>query len=297
MTARTRSLWLLHGVVVIFGFTGILGKLITLDAEPLVFWRVSLGGVSTALYLAWRREWRRWLLKDLVQAAVVGCIVAAHWVTFFAAIKVSSVGLALTMLATAPLFIGFIEPVVFRRKVAWRELLVASAVFVGIATVFQAERDQVDGMVLGLSSAALAALFSTFNGVLVKRLEPVNLSAVELLSASAAMLVWLTWRGQACLGLYVMSAEDWVWVAVLAVVATSFAFVVSIQVLKNLTPFESAMAINLEPLYAIVLAWWIFGERFSPGFYLGAAMVLGAVFLDSWWRAQTQSTANNDDAT
>ena len=93
MTARTRSLWLLHGVVVIFGFTGILGKLITLDAEPLVFWRVSLGGVSTALYLAWRREWRRWSPRDLVQAAAVGCIVAAHWVTFFAAIKASSVGL------------------------------------------------------------------------------------------------------------------------------------------------------------------------------------------------------------
>ena len=297
MTARTRSLWLLHGVVVIFGFTGILGKLITLDAEPLVFWRVSLGGISTALYLAWRREWRRWSPRDLAQAAAVGCIVAAHWVTFFAAIKVSSVGLALTMLATAPLFIGFTEPVVFRRKLVWRELLVASAVFVGIATVFQAERDQVDGMVLGLSSAALAALFSTFNGVLVKRLEPVNLSAVELLFASVAMLVWLAWRGQAGPGLFVMSGEDWVWVAVLAVVATSFAFVVSIQVLKNLTPFESAMAINLEPLYAIVLAWWIFGERFSPGFYLGAAVVLGAVFLDSWWRARTQSTANSADAT
>jgi drug/metabolite transporter (DMT)-like permease len=296
MTERARSLWLLHGVVVIFGFTGILGKLITLDAEPLVFWRVSLGGVSTALYLAWRREWRSWALRDLAQAAGVGCIVAAHWVTFFAAIKVSSVGLALTMLATAPLFIGFIEPLVFCRKLAWRELLVASAVFVGIATVFQAERDQVDGMVLGLSSAALAAMFSTFNGVLVKRLEPVNLSAVELLAASAGMLLWLAWRGQAGPELFVMSAEDWLWVTLLAVVATSFAFVVSIQVLKNLTPFESAMAINLEPLYAIVLAWWMFGERFSPGFYVGATVVLGAVFWDSWQRARTYSTENNDDA-
>ena len=296
MTERARSLWLLHGVVVIFGFTGILGKLITLDAEPLVFWRVSLGGVSTALYLAWRREWRSWALRDLAQAAGVGCIVAAHWVTFFAAIKVSSVGLALTMLATAPLFIGFIEPLVFCRKLAWRELLVASAVFVGIATVFQAERDQVDGMVLGLSSAALAAMFSTFNGVLVKRLEPVNLSAVELLAASAGMLLWLAWRGQAGPELFAMSAEDWLWVTLLAVVATSFAFVVSIQVLKNLTPFESAMAINLEPLYAIVLAWWMFGERFSPGFYVGATVVLGAVFWDSWQRARTYSTENNDDA-
>ena len=111
------------------------------------------------------------------------------------------------------------------------------------------------------------------------------------------MLVWLASKGQAGPELFALSAMDWLWVAVLAVVATSFAFVVSIQVLKNLTPFESAMAINLEPLYAIVLAWWIFGERFSPGFYLGAAVVLGAVFWDSWRRARTQSTANSDDAT
>lgn len=291
MAPRTRSLLLLHGVVVIFGFTGILGKLITVAAEPLVFWRVSLGGLTTALFLAVRRKWRVWPWQAVVRAAGVGCLVAAHWVTFFASIKASSVGLALTMLATAPLFVGIVEPLVFRRSVAVRELAVAGAVFVGIALVFRAESDQTLGMALGLLSALLAAVFSTLNGVLVRRHEPVALSAVELLSASVAMFGWLALRGHVGPELVQMSMADWGWLALLAVVATSFAFMVSIHVLKDLTPFESAMAINLEPIYAIVLAWWLFDERFDVGFYVGAFVVIGAIFSDTWLRARARKKA------
>ena len=286
MQSRTQSLLLLHGVVVIFGFTGILGKLISIEAEPLVFWRVTLGGATTTLFLWMSKRWEVWTWRGVVQAALVGWIVAAHWVTFFASIKASSVGLALTMLATAPLFVGFIEPLVFGRRIALRELAVAAMVFLGIALVFDAEQDHLMGMVLGLASALLAAVFSTVNGVLVRKHDPINLSAVELLSASVGMGLWLVLRGQWGAGVWTMTTSDWIWIAVLAVVATSFAFMVSIQVLKKLTPFESAMAINLEPIYAIVLAYVLFGERFSPGFYAGAALVICAVFVDTLLRSR-----------
>ena len=292
MTPRTRSLLLLHGIVVIFGFTGILGKLISIDAEPLVFWRVTIGGLSTGLFLIVMRRWERWSWKERLRAGGVGWIVAAHWVTFFASIKASSVGLALTMLATAPLFVGLIEPLVFRRRVAWRELAVAAVVFVGISLVFQAEKDQIMGITFGLTSAVLAAIFSTLNGVLVKSHDPVNLSAVELLAASVGMAFWLSLQGQWNADLVWLSASDWMWIGLLAVVATSFAFMVSIQVLQRLTPFESAMAINLEPIYAIVLAYVLFGERFSSGFYLGAALVIGAVFVDTALRARPRETGS-----
>lgn len=285
MTSRNRSLLLLHGVVVIFGFTGILGKLISIDAEPLVFWRVTLGGLSTAAFLWLRSRWGSWTASNVIRAGAVGWVVAAHWVTFFASIKTSSVGLALTMLATAPLFVSMIEPVVFRRAIAWREMVVAAVVFVGIAMVFQAERDQMLGMILGLVSAILAAIFGTFNGVLVQRHDPIQLSAVELLAASVGMAIWLWVQGEFDVSLILLSASDWIWILLLAVVATSFAFMVSIQVLEHLTPFESAMAINLEPIYAIVLAYLLFNERFAPGFYVGAALVIGAIFIDTWLRA------------
>ena len=287
MGSRVQSLLLLHGVVVIFGFTGILGKLISIEAEPLVFWRVTLGGVTTALYLFLRRQWTAWTARDVVRVGAVGWIVAAHWVTFFASIKASSVGLALTMLATAPLFIGFIEPIVYKRRLAWREVAVAAVVFAGISMVFEAEKDQTLGMALGLTSAFLAAVFSTVNGVLVRRHDPVNMSAVELLAAGLGMAVWLLAKGEFGAAVLHVPDSDWVWIVLLAVVATSFAFMVSIQVLKQLTPFESAMAINLEPIYAIALAYVLFGERFSPGFYLGAFLVIGAVFLDTALRSKT----------
>jgi drug/metabolite transporter (DMT)-like permease len=286
MTQRTRSLLLLHGVVVIFGFTGILGKLITVAAEPLVFWRVAIGGCSTACYLTLRKRWKPWGRRDLLKAAAIGSVVAAHWVAFFASIKASSVGLALTMLATAPLFVALLEPLVFQRRLVGRELWLAGIVFAGIAVVFQSQQDQVLGMLLGLASALFAAIFSTLNGVLVRRLDPVNLSAVELLSAAVLMLAWLVVRGQAGPELWTMSGADWMWILLLAVVATSFAFMVSIQVLKDLSPFESAMAINLEPVYAIVLAWWFFGERLGGSFYLGAVLVIGAVFMDTMLRSR-----------
>ena len=285
MNERSRSLLLLHGVVVIFGFTGILGKLITIPAEPLVFWRVTLGGLTTAVWLWARNQWRSLSRSDATKAAGVGWLVAAHWVTFFASIKASSVGLALTMLATAPLFVGLIEPIVFRRRIAMRELAVAAVVFVGIALVFQAESDQILGITLGIVSAVLAALFSTFNGVLVRKCDAVNLSTVELLAASLGMALWLTITGQWGPEVWQLSSSDWMWIVLLAVVATSFAFMVSIRVLERLTPFESAMAINLEPIYAIVLAYWFFGERFTTGFYVGAMLVIGAVFLDTLIRA------------
>jgi drug/metabolite transporter (DMT)-like permease len=279
-------LLLLHGVVVIFGFTGILGKLITVAAEPLVFWRVAIGGCSTACYLTLRKRWKPWGRRDLLKAAAIGSVVAAHWVAFFASIKASSVGLALTMLATAPLFVALLEPLVFQRRLVGRELWLAGIVFAGIAVVFQSQQDQVLGMLLGLASALFAAIFSTLNGVLVRRLDPVNLSAVELLSAAVLMLAWLVVRGQAGPELWTMSGADWMWILLLAVVATSFAFMVSIQVLKDLSPFESAMAINLEPVYAIVLAWWFFGERLGGSFYLGAVLVIGAVFMDTMLRSR-----------
>ena len=280
MTPRTQNLVLLHGVVLIFGFTGILGKLISIDAEPLVFWRVTIGGGTTALFLLFRKRWLSWDVASLGKAGVVGWIVAAHWVTFFASIKASSVGLALTMLATAPLFVGLIEPLVYRRKISWRELMLAAAVFAGILLVFQAQQDQIQGIVLGLVSALLAAVFSTLNGVLVRTVDAVNLSAVELLAASMGMAFWLLVNGQWNESLVMLPASDWMWIVLLAVLATSFAFMVSIRVLRELSPFESAMAINLEPIYAIGLAYFIFGERFSGGFYAGATLVIAAVALD-----------------
>ena len=238
------------------------------------------------------KRWQVWTWRGVVQAALVGWIVAAHWVTFFASIKASSVGLALTMLATAPLFVGFIEPVVFGRRIALRELAVAAMVFLGIALVFDAEQDQCDGHGAGADERAVGGGVQHGQWCFGAPSRPHQPERRGVVVSQCGHGVVVGARGQWGARVWTMSTSDWVWIAVLAVVATSFAFMVSIQVLKKLTPFESAMAINLEPIYAIVLAYVLFDERFSPGFYAGAALVICAVFADTLLRSRGRGTAS-----
>ena len=283
MNIKTKSHLLLHSVVAIFGFTGILGKLITIDAIPLVFWRTTIGGIVILVWLAIRKRITKKSRSTLLKMSVVGLLVAAHWVLFFAAIKMSTVSVALVMVATTPMFVGFIEPIVFRRKLDLKELFVSAIVIAGVSTIFSISSEYMLGMILGLLSAFLAALFSTLNGVLVKEFDASNISMVELLSASVGITLLLVFTGGMNKDLFIMSSENWLWISVLAVVATSFAFIASTAVMKVLTPFTTAIAINLEPVYAIILAVLIFGDEEVMGieFYFGSSLIIGAVIVNT----------------
>ena len=283
MNIKTKSHLLLHSVVAIFGFTGILGKLITIDAIPLVFWRTTIGGIVILVWLAIRKRITKKSRSTLLKMSGVGLLVAAHWILFFAAIKMSTVSVALVMVATTPMFVGFIEPIVFRRKLDLKELFVSAIVIAGVSTIFSISSEYILGMILGLLSAFLAALFSTLNGVLVKEFDASNISMVELLSASVGITLLLVFTGGMNKDLFIMSSENWLWISVLAVVATSFAFIASTAVMKVLTPFTTAIAINLEPVYAIILAVLIFGDEEVMGieFYFGTSLIIGAVIVNT----------------
>jgi drug/metabolite transporter (DMT)-like permease len=283
MNIKTKSHLLLHSVVAIFGFTGILGKLITIDAIPLVFWRTTIGGIVILVWLAIRKKITKKSRSTVLKMSGVGLLVAAHWILFFASIKMSTVSVALVMVATTPMFVGFIEPLVFRRKLDLKELFVSAIVIAGVSTIFSISSEYQLGMILGLLSAFLAALFTTLNGVLVKEFDASNISMVELLSASVGITLLLVFTGGMNKELFIMSSENWLWISVLAVVATSFAFIASTAVMKVLTPFTTAIAINLEPVYAIILAVLIFGDEEVMGveFYFGASLIIGAVIVNT----------------
>ena len=283
MNIKTKSHLLLHSVVAIFGFTGILGKLITIDAIPLVFWRTTIGGIVILVWLAIRKKITKKSRSTVLKMSGVGLLVAAHWILFFASIKMSTVSVALVMVATTPMFVGFIEPLVFRRKLDLKELFVSAIVIAGVSTIFSISSEYLLGMILGLLSAFLAALFSTLNAVLVKEFDASNISMVELLSASLGITLLLIFTGGMNKELFIMSSENWLWIFILAVVATSFAFIASTAVMKVLTPFTTAIAINLEPVYAIILAVLIFGDEEVMGveFYFGTSLIIGAVIINT----------------
>ena len=274
---------MLHLVVVIFGFTGVLGKLITIESEPLVFWRTGIGGLVIAIWLATRGKITAKSPKALLKMAVVGLLVAAHWITFFASIKASTVSVALVMFATAPMFVGLIEPLVFRRRIDPRELVISAIVFLGVATIFSLNSGYKLGMTLGIISALLAALFSTLNGILVKTYDASNLSMVELIVACLGTGILLMINGDFNSNLIYLSSQDWLLISILAVIATSFAFIASTHVMKVLTPFTTAIAINLEPIYSIVLAVLIFGDEevMNLNFYIGTSFIIGAIILNT----------------
>ncbi len=283
MNETTKNQILLHSVVVIFGFTGILGKLISIDAIPLVFWRTSIGGLVILAWLAIRKKITKKSRSTVFKMIGVGLLVAAHWILFFASIKASTVSVALVMLATTPMFVGIVEPIVFKRKLDWKEIIISSIVIVGVSIIFKISGDYHIGMALGLGSALLAALFATFNGVLVKKYDASNISMIELLSASLGTILLLACTGGIKSELFLLSAADWLWISILAIVATSFAFIASTSVMKVLTPFTTAIAINLEPIYAIILAVIFFGDEEIMGieFYFGALLIIGAVILNT----------------
>ena len=297
---RRQSTLMLHFIVLIFGFTGILGKLISLDADRLVFWRVLLGGGLVWLWLTVRGRVQRFPLRSLWKVALVGCTAAAHWIAFFASIKVSNVSVALATLATTPVFVSVVEPLVHKRRVDAREVVLGVVIIGGLVVLLWGPAP--DGAVsdlsryylgvgLALVSAALAAVFATLNSVLVRSHDSANLTRVELLSAAVALAVLFLAQGK---GLdathWSVPHEDWLWLGLLATLATAFAFLMSIEVMKELSPFTTAVAINLEPVYAIVLAALIFGdeERMHGGFYLGAAIIVGAVFVDAWFKRRAR---------
>jgi len=278
----------MHFVILIFGFTGILGKLITIEAIPLVFWRTLIGGGAIYVWLKVRREVSKKSASDVLKMGGIGLLVAIHWITFFASIKISNVSVALTMLATSPMFIGFLEPLIFKRKIDWRELTVAGVVLVGVGTIFSFNTTYHEGMILGIISAFFASLFATLNGVLIKTHDASNISLVELLTASAAIFILLFFTGKVNSELFVLSSQDWFWITILALVATSFAFIAFTSVMKVLTPFTTSVAINLEPIYSIILAVMIFGDEEIMGtrFYIGASIIIGAVMLNTILKRQ-----------
>ena len=273
----------MHFVVLIFGFTGILGKLITIEAVPLVFWRTAIGAVTIFLWLKLRNKVTKKSWATIAKLCGVGILIAIHWVTFFASIKASNVSIALTMLAVSPMFVGFIEPIFFKRKIDPKEIFIASVVTIGVAITLKFSSGYEWGVFLGLISAFFASLFATINGVLVKEYDASNISLVELFFASLVIFLFMAVRGEVGLELIAIDIMDWVYIIILAVVATSFAFIAFTHVMKVFTPFTTTVAINLEPIYSIILAVLIFGEEEIMGvqFYIGATLIIGAIIINT----------------
>lgn len=280
----------LHFIVFIWGFTAILGALISIDAIPLVWFRMGMASVLLLLYILIKKRALKIGYKILLKFILGGIIIALHWITFFLAIKLSNVSVALIMMSTGAFFTSILEPIFFKRRLRPVELILGALVVVGLYIIFQIEGNYVLGIVYGLISSLLSAIFSVANGLYVKRHDPLIISAYQLIFGVLFITMILLVNGSIDLAFFKLSTMDWAYLFILASICTAYAFSASVKVMKVLSPFTVMLSINLEPVYGILLALLIFPEkeRMPSNFYFGALIILVAVLLNGFLKNRRQ---------
>lgn len=275
-----RNVLLLHFTVLIWGFTGVLGELITISAMPLVWYRVGIAAIALLIYFKIKGKSVRVPKRDVLKFLGVGLIVGLHWVTFFHAIKVSTVSVALVTLSSATLFTAILEPLFTKRPISIADIVVGLIIIIGLYLIFTFEFQYMEGIAYGVFCAFCASIFSIFNAQLVKKNSASVITFYEMIGAfvGVSLVMWI--RGAFTAEL-ILSLSDWMYLLLLGVVCTAVAYVLAVAVMREVTAFTVALATNMEPIYGIIIAILIFGnkETMSTGFYIGAVVVLGAVFL------------------
>jgi drug/metabolite transporter (DMT)-like permease len=282
----------LHIIVLIFGFTGILGREIEMDAIKLVWFRVLIASVTLLVFAPLLKKSLLVKSKHRWQYLGTGVLVAAHWVFFFAAIKESNISIALAMLASTSLFVALVEPMLTGSRIDALELLLGVAVIAGLALIVSFEFHYYLGIVLGLMAAIFAALFGTLNSMLIRTGEAYVIGFYELLAGLVVLSLILIVSEEVSVHFFSIGSRNWLLLLALGTIATAFATVGAVWVTRELTPFTVALTINLEPVYSIILAVILYPEeeKMSPQFYLGAAVILAALFINAFVKSRRRKT-------
>ena len=275
---------LLHLIIFMWGFTGILGKLIHLEAFNIVWYRVLIAFVSLSIVLLiTKKRVEINSKKQLVKIAGVGVLVALHWMTFYQSIQLSTASLGILCLSTTTLHVTWLEPLVMKRKFSKLEFFLGLIVVYGIYFVSQDFNPKdYTALFYGLTSALLAALFSVFNAKLVEETPSYTITFYEMLVAFLFLSVVLFLQGQFTPDLIHMRWSDFWWLLFLGTLCTSFAFLATIEVVKRLGAFTVSLSINLEPVYTIILAIFLLKENELLGrqFYIGAVIIVLVVLAN-----------------
>lgn len=275
-----KNLLILHFTVFIWGFTSILGALISISAVQLVWYRVLIAGVSLFLYFSFKKIPFRLSKNTTIQLMLTGGLVALHWILFFASIKLSTVSVTLVCLSSMTLFTAVFEPLINRTRISKLEIIAGLLIITGIFLIFKFESHYTKGIITGLLSAVCASLFSIINSRLVKKTEATTIAFYELSGGFLWITIYLVFTGgfnQAML----LKPADIGYLLILGTICTSLAYVAGVSVMKEFSAFKVALITNLEPVYGIIFAFILFDDmsKLTPGFWIGAGVILSTIFL------------------
>ncbi len=283
---------LLHFIVFLWGFTGILGKLINLDSLYIVWYRVLIAFLVVFVFaLLFKKNYRIGDRKKLAQLFVVGAIVGLHWLTFYMSIQLSTASLGVLCMSTATLHVAWLEPLITKRPFSWLELVLSLVVVYGIYYIsgdFKAT--EYVALFYGLTSAFLAALFAVLNAQLVKGTSALKITIYEMLAAFIVLTTIIVFQGKMTPAIFAVSWSDVFWLLFLGIVCTAFAFLAIVDVVNYLGAFTVSLSINLEPIYTFFLAIIILNEHevLNTKFYVGATLIIVVVLVNALLKAHTR---------
>ncbi len=281
----------IHLAVLLWGFTGVLGRAISLSAPVLVWYRMILTAVIIAGIITYRKEWASLSRRDLVKTIGIGIMYAVHWVAFYASIKYANASIAMVCLATASVFTALLDPLVNKGKFNAVEIVLSIVAVAGVYCIYALQPHEggsstmVDfelGIILAVIASIISAIFTIFNKPLAERYPPRTLVFYEMTSG----LVFLSMIAP----FYIMQHPeeklapqgwDYLWLFLLSYCCTVWGQSLAMSALKKLSPFTITLSVNLEPVYGIILAFLIFQEndQLGMGFYLGMGLIFASLML------------------
>jgi drug/metabolite transporter (DMT)-like permease len=284
LSKRVKSVLHFHFIVFIFGFTSILGVLIDKDAVSLVWYRMLIASIFLTVFLFFIKKKKfKFNFNLLYKLIGAGFLIAAHWLSFFHAIKMVGVSPTLAMLSSGALITAVLEPVFYKRKILFSEILFGAIAMIGMFVIFKTSPEDLMGMFVALVSMILAVFFTLINGVLIKENSSVIITHGEMVIGMGFISLYVLFSGGFDTSFFTITPSDFSYLIVLGSVCTAYAITFSIELMKQLNPFTIMLVINMEPIYGILLALLIFGdgELMSSGFYIGLSIILFAIILNS----------------
>lgn len=279
-TAVNKNLIILHHTVFVWGFTGILGALISIPATQLVWYRVLIAFITLFAYFKLTKTSLKVSRSVFIKLFFTGAIVGLHWILFFQSIKSSTVSVTLVCLSSLTLFTAILEPIFKKQKISVFDIITGLTIICGIYLIFRFESRYTEGIIYGLISALCASIFSIINSKQIQNRPAPIISFYELIGAWVWISIYLTITGGYTASMS-LNFADLMYLVLLGTVCTSLAYVAGVAVMKELSAFRVALITNLEPVYGIILAFIFFGKReqMTPGFYAGALIILSAIFI------------------
>lgn len=272
----------MHLAVLLWGFTGVLGKAITLTAPVLVWYRMLMTAIFMAVILFYRKQWVPINKKDTLKLAWIGCLIALHWVAFYGSIKYASVSVALVCLSTASIFTSILDPFVNKGKHDIKEFILGIITIVGVYFIYQFQQLYWKGIIMGIIAALLSSWFVVLNKKIANK-YPARTMVFYEMSAGWLMLTLLIpfqlmYGGEVAL---LPHGNEWIWLVIMSLCCTVWAQSLALEALKHISSFTSTLSVNMEPIYGILLAFAFFNEHkdLDTNFYIGMALIMLSVVL------------------